>query len=251
MRIKNPEKRLASLWGLIDRQHNEQIAAQLRGKRVLDIGCGYGSLVAYLQEQGYDAHGVDADSESVTVAQRLFPHADVRLGRIEELEAEGVEPFDSITLKDCLHHLVGEHHALEAFASIKRLLRPGGRLVILDPNPNWVLKTARLLAAHKDFQTPLTEARELLDQNGFQVQYTGYYEVIGLALSGGYVSVQLVPGIRALHTFVARANSLLSRLSHRLGLGKFICWRYVIAADLAPGPNNDGMPGLSRASRES
>src|SRR5262249_24976110 len=97
MRIQNPEKRLASLWGLIDRQHNEQIAAHLRGKRVLDIGCGYESLVAYLQEQGYDAHGIDADSESVTVAQRLFPHTDVRLGRIEELEAEGVEPFDGIT----------------------------------------------------------------------------------------------------------------------------------------------------------
>lgn len=31
MRVKNPEKRLASLWGRIDRQHNEQIAAQLRG----------------------------------------------------------------------------------------------------------------------------------------------------------------------------------------------------------------------------
>lgn len=199
---------------------------------MLDVGCGYGSLVNYLREGGYDAQGIDADPEAIAVARRLFPQITVQVGKAEEMAAEGGEPFDCITLKDCLHHLVGESDAEKAFEVFKRLLRPGGRVVILDPNPNWVVRGARALAAHRDFQAPLPEALELLGRHGFQVGAVRYYEVIGLPLSGGYVFVPLVPNVRALHAAVAGLNRLLSRVAEGVRLGPFVCWRYLISAEL-------------------
>src|SRR5207245_1138085 len=140
--------------------------ARIRGSRVLDVGCGYGSLVAELARRKYDALGVDPDPESIKAAKRLFPAANVRVARAEDLDSSFDQRVDSITLKDCLHHLIGEGEADEAFGAFRRLLRPGGRLIILDPNPIWILRVARRLARFHDFQTPLEEARETLQRHG-------------------------------------------------------------------------------------
>ena len=102
MHIENAHQRLRSLWGRIDRQHNELIAARLTGKRVLDVGCGYGSLVAYLSERGYAAEGVDYDSEGVDIAKQIFTHARVRQSNAEDLADYPDHSFDSIVLKDCM-----------------------------------------------------------------------------------------------------------------------------------------------------
>lgn len=104
MHIENAHQRLRFLWGRIDRQHNELIAARLTGKRVLGVGCGYRSLVAYLSERGYAAEGVDYDSESIDIAKQVFPHASVRRTNAEDLADYPDHSFDSIILKDCMHH---------------------------------------------------------------------------------------------------------------------------------------------------
>jgi SAM-dependent methyltransferase len=130
----------------------------------------------------------------------------------------------------------------QSFAAFGQLLRPGGRLVVLDPNPNWILRAARVLASHRDFQTPLDEARRVLERYGFRVRSVDFYEVMGLPLSGGYVFKELVPRIRPLHELVAGLNLLLSRLVARAGLGPAICWRYVIAADFDPARSSGAVP---------
>jgi SAM-dependent methyltransferase len=235
MQLKHPETRLASLWGLIDQQHNDEIIKRLRGRRVLDVGCGYGSLVARLTRCRFDAHGVDPDPVSIEAARRLFPGIDVRIARAEDLDASFDGTFDTITLKDCLHHLIGEGEAAEAFGAFRRLLRHDGRLVVLDPNPNWILRLGRRLANFNDFQTPLGEARAVLTEHGFAVRSIGYYEVIGLPLSGGYVYVELLPRIRPLQRAVAAANRFLSRALAGLGLGSLVCWRYILVAEYVDG----------------
>ena len=232
MQVKNPETRLASLWGLIDRQHNEEIISRLRGRRVLDVGCGYGSLVAELSRREYAAIGVDPDPISIEAARRLFPHADVRVARAEDLDPSYDGTLDAITLKDCLHHLIGEGEADEAFSAFQRLLKPNGRLVILDPNPIWILRIARRLANFHDFQTPLDEARQTLRRYGFKVDSVSYYEVLGLPLSGGYVYLELLPRIRVLQQAVSLLNRALSHFADRAGLGNLLCWRYILVADL-------------------
>ena len=232
MKINEAHQRLQSLWGIIDRQHNAQIAHHLKaGSRVLDVGCGYGALVAYLSQQGHDVQGVDLDAQSIEVAKAIFPDARVELGSAEDLADDFAGQFDAILLKDVLHHIVGEGDPIASFNTFARLLKDDGRIVILDPNPMWILRLARLLVRHEDPEASPQTAVKLLSEMGYTVQALTYFEVIGLPLSGGYVGYRLVPNWKPLNALVAAANALLSRMFAGLGLGRFICWRYIIRAD--------------------
>lgn len=231
MNVKNPEERLNSLWGLIDRQHNEVITSHVVGKRVLDIGCGYGSLTEYLRINGYDAEGIDSDKESIRIARRLFPQASTRLGRAEDLMgSHSAELYDTIVLKDALHHLVGEGDVVASLENFRRLLVPHGRLVILDPNPTPLLRTARRIIGHVDPEVALNQAHEILGKSGFVIENASFYEVLGLGLSGGYVGPRLVPDVWLLNQTVAGANHWASRFVNAVGLGRVLCLRYVIQA---------------------
>ena len=232
MKIEDPHRRLASLWSLIDRQHNELIARHLAGKRVLDVGCGYGSLVEHLRLSGYNAQGIDFDPVSVEAAHQLFPQAPVSLEDAETLERYPAGSFDSIVLKDALHHLVCEGNFRASSQVFRRLLVPGGRLVVLDPNPMWILKAARLLAAHRDVEVSPKRAATELRENGFAIRGMEFYEILGLPLSGGYVGVRLVPNLAFLNSSVAGLNRLASAAANGLGLGRWLCWRYIVHADM-------------------
>lgn len=231
MHIDNAHQRLASLWGSIDRQHNEIIAERLSGKRVLDVGCGYGSLVAYLSDSGWDAQGVDYDNASIDIARSLFPRARVGSTNAEDLGDYPDHCFDSIVLKDCMHHLVGEGDVDKAFASFRRVLVPSGRIVILDPNPTLIVRTARKLISHVDPEASLACTLRVLERHGFAVRGVAFYETIGLPLSGGYVGVRLVPNVRVLNGFVSGLNRALSGFVNACRLGRQFCWRYVVDAD--------------------
>jgi len=232
MKIEDPHRRLASLWGLIDRQHNGLIARHLVGKRILDVGCGYGSLVEYLRLSGHDAQGIDFDSVSVETAHQLFPRAAVSLEDAETLQRYPAASFDSIVLKDALHHLVCEGNFRASSQAFRRLLVPGGRLVVLDPNPMWILKAARYLSAHQDVEVGLERAGKELRENGFAIRGVEFYEILGLPLSGGYVGVRLVPNLPSLNAAVAALNRLASAAASHLGFGPWLCWRYIVYADV-------------------
>jgi len=232
MKIKEPYKRLNSLWGIIDCQHNKLIASKISGSRVLDVGCGYGSLVDFLKKEGWEAEGIDNDLESYNVAQKLFPNAKLKLMDakiIGDYYDDGT--FDTIILKDCLHHLIGEEASEVYFLNFRRILKSKGRLVVLDPNPIWILRFARKLILHKDPEMGLEYALRLLEEEGFRLKGVNFYELIGLALSGGYVGIQFIPNLKLLNRFVAFINHRASIGIYRLGLGPFLCWRYLIYAD--------------------
>lgn len=232
MKIANPHERLTTAWGSIDRQHNALIAARLAGTRVLDVGCGYGSLVSYLGSRGFQAEGIDFDPASIEAAHKLFPGSAVHLENAETLGRYPAASFHSLVLKDSLHHLVCEGDFGTACRTFRRLLVPGGRVVVFDPNPMWILKLARRVAAHDDVAVPPQRALSVLCDNGFAVRGIAYYEVLGLPLSGGYVGVRLVPNLRPLNAGLAGLNRIASSVVNAFKLGPQLCWRYIIHADM-------------------
>jgi 2-polyprenyl-3-methyl-5-hydroxy-6-metoxy-1,4-benzoquinol methylase len=232
MKIAQPHERLRSLWGLIDRQHNDLVTERLSGKRILDIGCGYGSLVAQLTEQGFDAEGIDYDEANIHVAQWLWPAAKIRRAEAENLLNYPDHAFDSIVLKDCMHHLVGEGDVNRAFRNFRRILIPRGRIVVLDPNPMLILRIARRLASHVDPEASLDCTLRVLKENAYDIKGVTFYEVLGLPLSGGYVGVRFVPNMKIINCAVASLNRTLSAGINSIGLGSQLCWRYVVHADL-------------------
>ena len=107
------------------------------GESLLDVGCGTGAVTVpakiRLGEQG-SAAGIDPAPEMITVARQKAKRAgleiDFRVGVIEALPfPDGT--FDVVTSSLMMHHLP-EHLRVKGLAEIRRVLKPGGRLLIAD-----------------------------------------------------------------------------------------------------------------------
>jgi len=105
----------------------------LRGRRVLDVGCGTGRLAAALADEARaKVWGVDPSSEMVAVAREAVPsHVGVRLGVAEQLPFRDGW-FDRVTMSLVIH-LVDRPRAL---AEARRVVPGDGRIAISTFHPD-------------------------------------------------------------------------------------------------------------------
>jgi SAM-dependent methyltransferase len=92
------------------------------GERVLDVGCGNGTLTRIIAEAGADVVGVDSSRDQVAAATALG--LDARLLDAANLDFDGV--FDAVFSNAALHWMADIDAVL---AGIQRALKPGGRFV--------------------------------------------------------------------------------------------------------------------------
>lgn len=112
------------------------------GSRVLDIGTGPGVVAAEAVRRGAKVSAVDADPEMAATAVRNVPGADVQLAVLPELPFAD-ETFDAAVGNFVINH-VGDPAA--TLTSLKRVLRPGGRLALTC----WVMPGSGVLALLKE-----------------------------------------------------------------------------------------------------
>lgn len=114
--------------------------------RVLDLGCGPGSLVPYLQEiPGVRLTGVDLSPEMVRYAKAHHPDVEFHVGDAEAIPFEN-DAFDVVLCSGMLHHLPRLDVALQ---EIGRILKPGGLLVAREPNDdNFAARHGEVAFAH-------------------------------------------------------------------------------------------------------
>jgi SAM-dependent methyltransferase len=96
--------------------------APMAGERILDLGCGDGTLARQIAARGAAVVGVDASEEFVSAA--LSAGIDARLGDARSLTFDG--EFDAVFSNAVLHWVLAPDAAL---SGISRALRPGGRFV--------------------------------------------------------------------------------------------------------------------------
>lgn len=109
------------------------LAGDVSGRRVLDVGCGSGPLAAALLAGGADVTGTDGSRAMLDIARR-------RLGDQVPLTVHDLNeplPYDDDSFDDVLASLV--LHYLEDWeaplAEIRRVLAPGGRLIVSVNHP--------------------------------------------------------------------------------------------------------------------
>jgi 2-polyprenyl-3-methyl-5-hydroxy-6-metoxy-1,4-benzoquinol methylase len=121
------------IWGIPWREAMQKKAEPFlkykKGEKILDIGCGDGSLLKFLKESGWQTYGVEPHETSSLYAQEVLG-LNVFSGRLEDANYPE-ESFDVITLFHVLEHLHDPSQVLKkAFSLIKR----DGILIIEVPN---------------------------------------------------------------------------------------------------------------------
>ena len=110
----------------------------LRGKRVLDVGCGGGILAESMAQRGADVLGIDLATKPLRVAQLHALESgvaglDYREQSAEALAAEQPASFDVVTCMEMLEHVPDPSSVVRACAT---LVRPGGQVFFSTINRN-------------------------------------------------------------------------------------------------------------------
>lgn len=109
----------------------QAVLPRIQGKRVLEVGCGTGSLLAAMLERGFKAYGVDASPAMLRQARHKLAKAGFS-GRVLHAQAQHL-PFPDNSFETVVSTFPSDYIVkLETLKEIQRVLYPGGRLVIVD-----------------------------------------------------------------------------------------------------------------------
>jgi len=135
--------------------------AKLEGKDILDFGCGP-ACNTYMFQPGHYV-GIDADPRRVTYARQLFPDYRFELcfGTSLPLEAATV---DLVFVCAVLHHL-SDTECDELAREFRRVLRPNGQVLVLEP----------VLSSRRPVRTAL---KRLFDAGSFLRDECGYQRLL-------------------------------------------------------------------------
>lgn len=96
--------------------------------QLLDVGAGVGVFAGFMQQSGWQVIGLEPDPATRQRAQELHQVSLHDTSRLFQLPAES---YDVITLWHVLEHV---HRLQEYLAQLKKLLKPGGVLLVAVPN---------------------------------------------------------------------------------------------------------------------
>ncbi|HZR22439.1 MAG TPA: metalloregulator ArsR/SmtB family transcription factor [Vicinamibacterales bacterium] len=118
-----------------DRFHLSALAAFSSGAVVADLGCGTGQVSAALAPFAERVIAVDGSTAMLHAAKdrlRQFSNVDLRRGDLEALPIDDAR-VDAAMLTLVLHHIP---EPLSAIGEAVRILKPGGRLIVVDMLPH-------------------------------------------------------------------------------------------------------------------
>ena len=132
-----------ALWDERQRDLLVRALGDVKGRKVVDVGCGTGRVARWLAEQrgARQVVGIDFSPATVDAARHessalvssglvRFEQGDVVAG----LDDKGVGAFDDAVVLGCFSVACKDRESLErAMGNVARLVRKGGRVVILEP----------------------------------------------------------------------------------------------------------------------
>jgi len=140
-------------------------------RQILDVGCGTGTMLAYLSSFGH-VQGVDIDEEAVGYCHERGLLS-VSLGEAANLPfPDGT--FDLVTALDVVEHLDDD---AAAFREMRRVLRPGGHLLVTVPANPFLWGDQDEVNLHKR-RYVARELRDRLTASGLEVIRLSYMNAL-------------------------------------------------------------------------
>ena len=124
-------------FGGVDRAYDRLTSRIESGQRVLDLGCGTGALTLRSARRGAQVKGIDVNPEMLEVAREqarkagLAEHVELVEMGVAELDGEKPQSYDAVVTGLCLSEL-SEDETRYTLEQVRRILRPGGLLLIAD-----------------------------------------------------------------------------------------------------------------------
>ena len=133
----------STLFGLSKarRQILHMFIEDLPSGRVLDVGCGDGGFLQRMHRRGWSGTGVDFDSKAIENAKARHGAALTLLNTDLAQARFPDDSFDVVTMSHVIEHVLDP---VALLVEARRVLKPGGRLVVTTPNVQSV--------GHKKFQ---------------------------------------------------------------------------------------------------
>lgn len=109
---------------------------EYNGKKVLDVGCGNGWVCEQYAKNGAACYGIDLTEKAIQLSRKRFNlssmKASFKVADSQKLPFKN-ESFDLVTSMGVLHHVPDTSRAI---SEIKRVLKPGGRVLLMVYNKN-------------------------------------------------------------------------------------------------------------------
>jgi SAM-dependent methyltransferase len=122
------------------------LAGDVAGRRILDAGCGSGPILAALRDRGTIVTGFDSSTGMLEQArQRLGDDTDLHEAALGSPLPFPDGAFDDVIAALVLHYLQDWGPAL---AELRRVLKPGGRLIVAVDHP-FAIHGLQQAAGHK------------------------------------------------------------------------------------------------------
>jgi 2-polyprenyl-3-methyl-5-hydroxy-6-metoxy-1,4-benzoquinol methylase len=172
--------------------------------RVLDVGCGIGSLLIASRAKASSLTGVDIRTHFLDRAITALPEADLTLCSVEELPYPQAS-FDTIFFCDVIEHLENPFVALRR---IRHVLAVGGVLLTTTPNSNALLRYVL-----RDRWPAMKDASHILYFTRFSLRHaltmTGFSPISDQTLGGSGIALAnaILEAVRNGGTLVALSTA--------------------------------------------
>ena len=140
------------------------LLAPKAGERILDLGCGTGTLTHEISSSGARVVGVDSSTEMIGQARQNYPKIDFRLGDARTFRDP--EAFDAVFSNAVLHWV---QPPVDAISTVRAALRPGGRFIAEFGGKGNITAVTEAAGVNPWYFPSIGEYATLLEQNGFAV----------------------------------------------------------------------------------
>lgn len=192
----------------------KNFSGDVSGKRVLDIGCGLGIFVYALSLAGAKAEGVDMNilkEWGISGIEEMWDKRNIKVKVGDFFNEEYADSsFDIVVAENVFEHL--PYRQREFLEKIRKILAPGGLLILATPNLTSFLKRARMLAGRSPYWDlddffkngqPFGHFREFTGEELKRMANWSGFEVLAVKKYNTYFKRRWIFGVKKLPSLLA------------------------------------------------